>query len=39
MISTITQASATALFELWNGFILFLPLLGGFIVFRRFNYW
>lgn len=34
MFNTITQASSTALFELWNGFVLFLPtLLGGLIVF------
>jgi len=34
MINTVTQASSTALFELWNGFLLFLPtLLGGLVVF------
>jgi len=34
MFNTIAQASSTALFDLWSGFILFLPtLIGGFIVF------
>ena len=34
MFNTIAQASSTALFDLWSGFILFLPtLIGGFVVF------
>jgi len=34
MFNTIAQASSTALFDLWNAFVVFLPtLLGGLIVF------